>query len=175
MPWFYSHVHIHTTKMLTLTNEEDDQVFWCSHTVHKGSGTPLPCPHASVVLSLLWADSSVETQGVLRPSCRCSPACLRSLLHTEAQFSVLYAWRSPRWVKRCIDWQVFQGVLDHPKKDQAALIKCFGAAVEFASRICHLCHLMLAISSICVGEQQISWVNWYTATLHYNAILLPLA
>ena len=36
-------------------------------------------------------------------------------------FSVLYAWRSPRWAKRCIDWQVFHGVLDRPKKDQTAI------------------------------------------------------
>ena len=38
----------------------------------------------------------------------------------QAYKTVLYAWRSPWWANHCIDWQMFHGVLDRPKKDQAA-------------------------------------------------------
>ena len=83
------------------------------------SGLFLPPEWQSTAWFYIWNAKELSISKVV--NCEKGDQYHPTQHNNTTQIPVLYAWQSPWWAKRCIDWQMFHGVLDRPKKDQAAI------------------------------------------------------
>ena len=133
---------------------------WCVHTLMKVNR------HAELIVAWSffgWSSASWNT-------CQSMQHFAHHGLR-QAYKTVLYACRSPWWAKRCIDWQVFHGALNRPKKDQAAMMCACVYALTACFQVCCTCLTASASCSSCEGDTHLQCVvcdsgNWCFSPSH---------